>query len=47
MRVLVYVLFYIRVCVDLLEEFWNVHLFMADFNCPLVSLCGWQDIKIQ
>ena len=29
------------------EEFWNVHLLMMEFDCPKVTLCGWQDIKIQ
>ena len=29
------------------EEFWNVHLFTTKFGCPEVTLCGWQDIKIQ
>ena len=27
------------------EEFRNVHLHL--FDCPEVTLCGWQDIKIQ
>ena len=29
------------------DEFWNVHLLMAEFDCPEVTLCGWQDVKIQ
>ena len=29
------------------EELWNVHLIMTEFHCPEVTLCGWQDFKIQ
>ena len=31
------------------EEFWDVNLLMTltEFDCPAVTLCGWQDIKIQ
>ena len=28
-------------------EFWNVHLLMTEFDCPEVTLCGWQVVKIQ
>ena len=30
-----------------LQEFWNGHLFMMEFDCPEVTLCDWQDINIQ
>ena len=33
-----------KVCVW--EEFWNVNLFMTEFDCPEVIQCGWQDVKI-
>ena len=33
--------------VFLWEEFWNVHLLMLEFDCPEVTLCGWQNIQIQ
>ena len=29
------------------EEFRHVYLLMTKFDCPEVTLCGWQDIKIQ
>ena len=29
------------------EEFRNVYLLWSEFDCPEVTLCGWQDIKIQ
>ena len=28
-------------------EFWNVHLLTTEFDCPEVTLCGWQDVKVQ
>ena len=28
------------------EEFWNVHSLMTESDCPEMSLCGWQDVKI-
>ena len=29
------------------EEFWNVNLLMTEIDCPEVTQCGWQGIKIQ
>ena len=29
------------------EEFRNVFCLWPEFHCPEVTLCGWQDIKIQ
>ena len=29
------------------EMFLSVHLLMTEFDCPEVTLCGLQDIKIQ
>ena len=29
------------------EKFWNVHLFMTEFDCPGVTLWSWQDVKIK
>ena len=29
------------------EKFWNVKLLMTELDCPEVTLCGWQDVKIQ
>ena len=35
-----------RVGIYMWEEFRNMYLFMT-WVCPEVTLCGWQDIKIQ
>ena len=35
-----------RVDIYMWEEFRNMYLFMT-WVCPEVTLCGWQDIKIQ
>ena len=29
------------------ERFWSVCLIMMEFDCPEVTLCGWQDVKLQ
>ena len=29
------------------ERFWSVYLLMMEFDCPEVTLCGWQDVKLQ
>ena len=29
------------------EEFWNAYLLITKFDCPHVTLCSWQDVKIQ
>ena len=29
------------------EEFLYMNLLMTEFECPEVTLCGWQDVKIQ
>ena len=29
------------------ERFCSVRLFVTEFDCPDVTLCGWQDVKIQ
>ena len=29
------------------ERFWSVRLFMTEFESLGVTLCGWQDVKIQ
>ena len=29
------------------ERFWSVRLFMTEFESVGVTLCGWQDVKIQ
>ena len=34
-----------KVCIR--EEFWNVYLLMTEFDCPEMTLCGWQDVQIQ
>ena len=28
------------------EECWNVHFYTTKFDCPEVTMCTWQDIKI-
>ena len=28
-------------------EFWDVHLLMTEFDCPEVTFCCWEDVKIQ
>ena len=30
-----------------LRKFWNMNLRRTKFDCPEVTLCGWQDVKIQ
>ena len=30
-----------------LRKFWNMTLLTAEFDCPEVTLCSWQDVKIQ
>ena len=35
-----------KVYIDI-EEFWNAHLLVTEFDCPEVTLCDWQDIKSQ
>ena len=29
------------------QEFWNMHWLTTEFDCPEVTLCSWQDSKIQ
>ena len=36
-----------KVCVWDQKEFSNVHLLMTAFDCPEVTLCSGQDVKIQ
>ena len=32
---------------NIYEMFLSVHLLMTEFDCPEVTLCSWQDVKIQ
>ena len=48
----VYALFYIswhmtRLWFYICEEFWNVYLLITEFDCPDMTMCIWQDIKIE
>ena len=36
---------YVVLCVSIYEKSFEMLIFLWQFDCPDMTLCGWQDIK--